>query len=375
MKNKRHTQKETPLIKGKDMVRRALRLAFSSFVILSSSFLLSACTDLIYDDRSDCDSGVYLSFRYDYNLQRADMFADHVGGITVYVFDAQGNYVTRQSEANTPGHEPLRQKDYHMHLDLPAGEYQFVAFAMQQDVDGTQQTDGDSRARFRINTPENGGTMQDLSVLLDHSADGTVSHGGLPLDTLWHARSVHTVKTSTFYAVSDTLSLVRNTKQLHVSLRELSQNKEQPMDVADYDFRITDRNLHLLWDNTVDESLPALYTPYATWNTYDKEGTTEGATAHAEFMTSRILWHESARDDARLTVTHRDTGKEVINVNLPDLLAQLRGAAEYRYAEQEFLDRGYDYRLTFFLNEGKLVEVKIEISVLAWAVRISYTDL
>lgn len=339
---------------------------------------LTACTDWVYDDRSGCDSGVYLVFRYDYNLQRADMFADHVGGVTVYVFDADGRYITRQSEANTAVHAPLKDKGYRMHLDLPAGEYLFLAVAMQRDVDATQQA-GSGRARFLLTEPGNDGRMEDFGVMLEHAADGTVTHGGIPLDTLWMGRTKIPLRTCDLRAVSDTIDLMRHTKHISVVLRDL--DNEEGTDVSDYDFRIDDRNLRLRYDDSVDETEAAVYTPYATWNTDDrplteKEGAGIGRMAHADFMTSRLLWHERAVDDATLTVTHRETGNEAIRVNLPDLLSRLRTSDErYVYTEQEFLDRAYDYRLTFFLKGGRWVEVQLEISVLSWSIRMQNVDI
>lgn len=46
---------------------------------------VTSCTDLIFDSREGCERGVYVNFKYDYNLYRADMFADHVGEVTLYV--------------------------------------------------------------------------------------------------------------------------------------------------------------------------------------------------------------------------------------------------------------------------------------------------
>lgn len=345
--------------------------------LLSTLCTLTACTDWVYDDRSGCDSGVYLTFRYDYNLQRADMFADHVGGVTVYVFDADGRYVTRQSEFNTAAYAPLKDKNYRMHLNLPAGEYQFLAIAMQREVEATQQA-GNARARFLLTDPIADGQLDDFGVMLEHADDGTVTHGGMPLDTLWMGRTEAPLRTCDFRATSDTIILMRHTKHISVVLRDL--DNEEGTDVADYDFRIDDRNLHLHYDNSVDETEAAVYTPYATWNTDDRpltERTSDiGRMAHADFMTSRLLWHERAVDDATLTVTHRTTGNEVIRVNLPDLLARLRTADELHiYTEQEFLDRAYDYRLTFFLKGGRWVEVQLEISILAWSIRMQNIDI
>lgn len=349
-------------------------------LLLAGCLLLASCTDWIYEDRSGCEHGVYLSFRYDYNLQRADMFADHVGEVTVYVFDEAGRYVTRQSESNTALSAPLKGKDYRMYIDLPPGSYRFIALAEQASERP------DARPRFRCNEPDTGGGMENLSVELEHSLPGDggfceVVNGGLPLDTLWHGMNGQPLDVPADRYVYDTLSLVRDTKYISVSLREAGGGPE--MDVADYDFRITDSNLRLRHDNSVDHSLAALYTPFATWNTSDGQGEAPAGhetaplghtTAHADFMTSRLMWQDKGADNARLVVTHRDTQREVINVDLTDLLTQLRTSAELQlYGRQEFLDRAYDYSLTFYLVNGKLSSVTI--GVLGWSKRIQYEDL
>ena len=83
--------------------------------------------DLLFDDAGRLGRlphRLYLSFKYDYNLQRADMFNDHVGAVTVYVFDEEGRYVTKQEEANVPGHAPLSSPLYTMRMNLAPGQVQ-----------------------------------------------------------------------------------------------------------------------------------------------------------------------------------------------------------------------------------------------------------
>ena len=47
----------------------------------------SSCNDglRIFDGEGDC--GVYISFKYDYNIKRANAFANEVNSIALYVFD------------------------------------------------------------------------------------------------------------------------------------------------------------------------------------------------------------------------------------------------------------------------------------------------
>lgn len=93
-------------------------------------------------------------------------------------------------------------------------------------------------------------------------------------------------------------------------------------------------------------------------------------------MTSRILIHDNPAADGILSVVNKETGAEVIRVNLPDLLSRLRTSEDiHRYSAQEFLDRGYDYQLDFFLKGGRLSYVNIGISVLGWSQRVQIEDL
>ena len=53
-----------------------------------------------------------------------------------------------------------------------------------------------------------------------------------------------------------------------------------------------------------------------------------GKIAHADFMTSRIMYHEDPADDGVLSITDKRNGNEIVRVNLPDMLsrpAQLGG--------------------------------------------------
>lgn len=342
------------------------------------AFGLSSCTDLIFDSQEGCERGVYINFKYDYNLQRADMFADHVGEVTVYVFDEQGNYVTSQTEANEEGYGPLKEKGYAMFLNLPAGKYQFVALAQQRKYADLMKEDG---AKFIRSEMDANSRMEDLKITLSHQADAGgmhyIDHQNLPLDTLWHAMSDNMVDVVQGHYTYHTLSLVRNTKYISVTLRDIDSPEQ--MDISDYELYIVGANVKLNHDNSSDPTVKALCTPYATWNTYDPETESRsdvGAMGHADFMTSRIFSHERISEDEVLVVKNKTTGKTVVEVNLPELLSRLSNYDEmHRYTKQEFLDRGYDYDLSFFLSGGSWAYANVSIGVLGWSKRIQHVDL
>lgn len=350
---------------------------------LASAAALSSCS-MMHEDRGDCPTGLYLGFRYDYNLERADMFADHVGAVDVYVFDADGHYVTTLSDANHGAVRPLARPGYLMHAELAPGKYKFIALAGSTDYASQMEA---GRAHFVRTEPGKGDAMETLRVRLetDGRAEAAVrvDNHGQPLDTLWHGMETELVEVFAERPTYHTISLVRDTKKINVTLRELDD--PSAMDVANYDMTITDRNAALRWDNSLDESQTVIYTPHATWNTEDRTPANDangeraggiGRMAHADFMTSRIMLHADPADDGIMSITNRLTGIEVVRVNLPDLLSRLRTSEEiYRYSAQEFLDRGYDYRLDFYLKGDRLAYVNISISILGWSKRVQFEDL
>ncbi len=373
----------------------AVRRLAAVFVTVGA---LSACS-MMEDDRSHCPTGLYVTFEYDYNLQRDDMFDGHVGAVTLYVFDEGGYLVRRQSESRMAPHGTLSHNHNTMRVEnLPVGRYRLLALAGQCAYEDMLAS---GRARFVRSAMETGSRMEDLTVTLDRrqTAEGVyeIDNMGLPLDTLWHALGSRVVEVRAEVPAYDTLSLVRDTKKINVTLRE--QDDPTMMDVADYDMVIKDRNARLLWDNAVDGQDVAVYRPHATWNSDDKvperalafplgqrplvhsslpsnASSGVGRIAHADFMTSRIIWHDDVAEDGRLTITHRGTGRTVVDVNLPDMLSRLRRYEDrYRYTEQQFLDRGYDYQLDFYLQGGRLKYANIRISVLSWAVRVQFEEL
>lgn len=336
---------------------------------------VASCTDFIFDDRDGCERGVYVNFVYDYNLHRSDLFADHVGEVTLYIFDEEGNYIDSRTEANDDEFQPLKEYGYNMYLDLPDGKYRFVALAHQRKIE--PQT----RSSFLFTELGEGSRMEDLKITLNHVMlhDGVavINHHGEPLDTLWHSMSTQPVEVVQGKYAYHTLSLMRNTNYISVTLRDIDE--PEIMDIEDYEMYIANTNLRLNYDNSEDPSIKAVCTPYVTWNTQDPDtgsNVSVGNMGHADFMTSRIFVHEDMADDDVLVVRHKETGKTVIQVNLPDLLGRLCNYDELqRYSRQEFLDRGYDFDLTFFLSGGSWAYANVSIGVLGWSKRVQNVDL
>lgn len=351
--------------------------------LLCAAAMLAGCS-LMDLDRDHCPEGLNVSFVYDYNTQRADMFCDHVGGIEVFVFAEDGTLATSRYVSNADGDQPLKTPGYTMEFDdLPAGTYRLCAVAFQHDY---QELLGQPGAKFRLNKPAIGEAMDRLSVALDHEApenDGTcpVKQEGLPLDTLWLTLPGQPVSVNHVNPTFTTLQLVRHTKNINLTLRQGAAPYE--INHEDYEVSIVDGNGRLAADNSLTDPTPLRYTPYAAWTTTlaatapeSRDAVAAGATAHYGLNTSRLLYPETGQQGALLRVVRKSTGTVVFETSLPRFLAEGRNAYEFlRWTPQEYLDREYDYDLHLFLVGDRWEYVEMSIGILGWTKRVMNVEL
>lgn len=348
---------------------------------LVSIALLGSC-DMMKEDVDDTYCGLFVNFKYDYNLQRADMFKDHVGGVTLYVFDSEGRYIKSYENNNIPLMGTMLYDGTYgqcMHItDLPDGNYRFIALANQKSYEETLATPGPKYRRADMNP---GDANTNLTVALDRRS-GIVSNAA-PMDTLWHGMTgSETVSVKNVGYSVTTISLVRDTKMLTIGLHQLDEEKRLDIAADDFEFTITDKNGRIAYNNAVVEEETLTYTPFRKWDTQtiDERGVAIDKTAHASLTFNRLMLHDNLGDDAILTIYNKKENKEVAKINLPEFLVQGRNAIDtYRYGRQEYLDRGYDFYMDFFLTKGEWKEVELSIgigvNILSWARRIQREDL
>lgn len=366
---------------------------------------LEPCVEYTEDART----AVCVQFKYDYNIQRADMFNDHVGAVRLFVIDDATNTVVRDTiVCNRDYSNALRQHDFAITFtDLTQGQaYRFAAMALQRPYDETLQHAED---KFVGTFPNKTQSITNLKVNLTHSETPdtlgryAVTAPSCGLDTLWMGRTTHqfivpqrtsekeitcdttvaadgakTVARHITYIARDTVSLMRDTKYLAVSLHNL----DAPTAIDHQDFRveITYDNARLDWDNSIIPTVPLLYTPHAQWTAeaLDYENNVTDRTAHYDLSFSRLMYHTSADTgkNARLRILRNSDNHVVADINLPSHLAMGRKAYEqHNYSEQEYLDREYNYDLHFFIRGDQWLYASLRINVLAWAIRIDNQTL
>ncbi len=383
-----------------------------SMLAVVAALTISSC-DMMTEDLSDCPTGLYVNFVYDYNIQRADMFKDHVGGLTLYVYDESDRLVTQRTVSGSE----LSMYGYNIHFTeeelAPDHSYRLVAVGMQKSWDVALQTPG---AKYRKTDMAQGNDRKSFNIRLDREqpsrADSYSSpyyevSAAAPLDTLWHTLTtlqasaatipgvtkyhqavdgsinsngidlVHVVSGEPTYA---TVSLIRDTNHLNISLREIDHPEE--VNHEDYEVFIVDANGDLDFQNNLIVPTDSLiYRPYAKWTTsYNGNGTIGvQRSAHYDLMFNRLKYSPTPKENAVLCIRKKSNNQDIAVLNLPQILAEGRTAYEiYSYQPQEYLDREYDYRLELFLKGEEwetLSELYVCIDVLSWAKRIQFENL
>lgn len=335
------------------------------------SLLLSACS-MMKEDRSDCPdcrNTVRVMLRYDYNTQRANMFADHVEEATVYVVDPTTNaIVDTQTACNNDSTQPLRSPSFAFNFEgLAPGNYRLYAT-------------GRSKADAAISTvtPQIAEAISKLQFTVPADAAGNVATQRL--DTLWNTLKPIDITVPEFEPTEATIPLMRLTNDLNVVVFRRDGSLDNGHE--HYDVSVTDETQTLGYDNEPSATTPLVYRPFAAWTT---ETTTDGTlaerNAHYDLSLFRLLVHpDDAQHNPRLIIRNRETSHEIVNIDLCYYLTLARNAYETRhYGTQEYLDREYDYRLDFgFEGSGSSETWKymtIRINVLSWAIRIQNEDL
>ena len=213
-----------------------------------------------------------------------------------------------------------------MRINLEPGKYRFVTFAFQKKYEDALAQPG---AKFQIALPQQGDNITALHARLDRE-QGKVNNQSQPLDTLWQGLSNELVEVKDLQVTRHTIGLVRDTKQLTISLHQTDEPAN--INADNFSYQITNANGDISYDNSLLPDEELTYTPYYTWTTEfkDNEGNVKERTAHAALMFSRLIWHPAEENDknAILTITNKTTGEEVARINLADFLAQGRGAFE-----------------------------------------------
>lgn len=323
---------------------------------------LSSC-DAFNEDLDPCLHGVELHFRYDYNLEFANAFPAQVDCLTLFIYDANGNYLGKRSEQGAP----LTNEHYAMTVDLPAGDYHFVAYGGMEC----------EKSSFHfVETPAAGSRLSDLEVEIDAESIGKNLH------PLFFGDLDVTVRQSDLTYVCDTVPMIKDTNNLRVVLWQLNN---EPVLSDDFDFKVVDDNTLMGWDNNVIPTSPTSFTPWAQGQVSsglasrsgesaladnDENTDKEVIMAYAEMSFPRLVTTNSPR----LVITRRNDNHTVVDIPLLNYLLALKSEVYHYMPAQEFLDRENMWSMIFILD-SQFKWVAVDIKVRDWTVRINDVNL
>lgn len=306
-------------------------------MLLLAGSTLGSCNIL---DEEEMDCAVYVSFKYDMNMEFTDAFSNAVNSVTLYAFDKDGILAFQKTEEG----EPLKQDGYRMRLDdisrSEKAQYDFITWAGEPDNES-----------FSIPVLTVGkSTKEELICQLNRAGNGIVNDD---LDDLFHGQANDlSFGRSTSVVDEVSIPLTKNTNNIRIILQHVTGN---PINVNDFKFIITDKNGKMNYDNTLMADEQLTYHAWYTANGYvgmDKvegrqEGVSEVNVAIAELTVARLMTDE----EPILTVIGKDD-KVVLSIPLVDCALLYKRAKYNNMSAQEFLDREDEYNLTFFLDEN-----------------------
>ena len=302
------------------------QISYGSCLLLL--LVLFSCTSI---DETLPECQLYVSFRYDYNMEFTDAFAAQVNRVDVFVFDKDGTFIMKKSEQG----KTLGSGSYRMQLQLPIGEYRIATWAGMSDAfEMPELVAGKS-------------TLKDLTVKMKR--EESLIHNKV-LEPLWYG-GIQTVNFTGKQEQTETVRLIKNTNKFRFILQKSGPGEE--LDMNDCLFEIRADNGYYDWNNDLLDDDMISYQPYHLEKVED-------VGIVAEMNTMRLLEHKKVY----LTLTRKSDSKELMKVDLIPylLLTKMEG---HNIPAQEYLDRQSEYAIVFFYNPELLNFLSTKIMITA----------
>lgn len=317
----------------------------------------TSCNDGLGIFNGEGDCGVYISFKYDYNLKDANAFAKEVNSVALYVFDENDTLI---EQITTTDKEALSDDEFEMVLQLDPGKYKLLAwgglmneesFDLLADAEIGKTKIQELQVRMHRDHNENGDAVVEKDLL-------PLYHGSMEID-------VNDVDGT----YKHTMSLMKDTNVVRIMLHEMSG---QEIDADHFIFEIKDNNGLYNWDNTLLDDEEITYLPWSQEtgraDVEESRAVTSISVAIAELTIGRM----SAEKSPILYIKNRETGEDIVRIPLADYALLIKGKYNQKMSNQEYLDRQDEYSMTFFLDEGVWLDAYILIN--SWRVVLSNDD-
>ena len=347
--------------------------------VLLLAILAGAITscDSVLNYNEDCDIEYCVKFKYDYNMEEVDVFAEQVRTVSLYAFDENNNLVYLKTDEG----EQLGDGNYVMNVDIDPSQYRLIVWAGLND----------ESFAYPLLYP-NQSNIEELNVKTLRK-QATRSHTEeekgqyiveSSLHSLWHSEVKKGVTTRNGKQQITNVSLVKNTNTIHIVVAQVNQSGgpiTKALTEKTFECAIYDDNGYMNYDNSLLEDNLLTYKPYNIQS--------EMVTTHAFSTTGEpAKEYNGVSSDlsiARLVegqkpeLTIRNSTTQEVLFHSSDLIEYFKevDAEKYKnrnYTLQEYLDREDEYTIKIFVDE-KLALIKTVIDVNDWIIKINDIEL
>jgi len=310
--------------------------------------LFTSCT-WVKDGDVECDYGFWLNLHYTYNILDVDAAPEYIKDVSVYVYDADSNYVTRIDIA-----QPLLLANKHrVRIEgLPEGDYQFVVWSGQSNSEYAVSDGKGKSDQFRLSLSDQSNTVM------------------TKLPDLYHGK-LDKIHYDDKYAVHD-VYMMKNTNQLACFVVPLSQDVK--MNPSDYVLEIVADNGTMDINNEMASDKLIHYSCVPEQAVINDDNNVQLHGIKYNLSTLRLM----ENGNCRLVLTKKSDNQtdQIFNISFPKYIGEfgsLYTKLGKKLEPQEYLDRQDYYTVIFFLSEE--LDQLMRLQVNGWLVRFNNLKL
>lgn len=303
--------------------------------------LITSCT-WVKDEADNCPYGFWLNLHYTYNIMDVEAAPEYISEVSVYIYDADGNYVSRLDVPQPV----LKANGHRVRVEgLPEGDYQFVVWS------------GIGDKAYAISGDRS--TMDQFSLSLAQTGSRVSSR----LPDLYYGM-LQTVHFDDSYVTHD-VYMMKNTNQLACLVVPMSD--DATVSPEDFDMKVVSANGVMDVHNMLVSDEVITYEPFVR-NAVTFDDADYGKLNGVSFNISTLRLMEDK--DCRLILEKKDTGEPVFNISFPEyigMIGTLYTNLGRQLTVQEYLDRQDFYTLVFFLSSD--LNQLVQLQVNSWRLR------
>lgn len=332
---------------------KAMRRTLLGLVAVLTLGGTTSC-DRLHEDLEPCPQGLRLRFVYDYNMEFANAFPSQVDCLTVLFYDGNGKFVAKETRQ---GGE-LADENWRMTVDLPAGDYDILAYGGME----CSMTD------FHFVTEPEATSYTDIKVELNNACRDV--DPGKNLHPLFYGNLSASVSDDDTDYREATVKMMRDTHNVRILLQQTTPDVD--IDVNDFTFRIIDNNTLFAYNNDIIPQQEVNYYPWTKGNSSvgSLPDGDKASVAYAEISFPRLI----AGNPSRLLIERKSDGMPVIDIPLNNYLLLLKSQQFSEMGGQEYLDRETRWNMIFFLDRDQ-EWIKTQIVINDWVVRINDIEM